>query len=130
MMKSILVIDDEQTLRKALKDKFTSEDFEVFEAEDGFQGLEIAQKERPDLILLDILMPKMDGFEFIEKFKEYEKNNRKPPEKNIPIILLTNLDEDKGLGQGEARGVYDYLVKSNWDLDNIVKKVKDKLDIN
>lgn len=129
MDKKILIVEDDPSLRKALHDKLKSEDFKVLEAEDGQQGLKTAIDKEPDLILLDILMPKMDGFKMTEELRKHESSKGVPYDNQIPIIYLTNLGEEKGLGQSEKHGVYDYLIKANWNLESVVKKIKDKLKI-
>lgn len=128
MDKKILIVEDEKALRDALSDKLTSEKFIVIEAVNGEEGLKMAIEEKPDLILLDIIMPVMDGFTMIGKLREAEKT-KGLAEGKIPIILLTNVDQEKGMGPGQKLGIYDYLVKSDWGLQNIVKKIKDKLDM-
>lgn len=128
MNKKILIVEDEKALREALRDKLVKEDFIVVEATNGEEGLVMVTKEQPDLILLDIIMPKMDGFTMAEKMREIERS-KGLAEGRTPIIFLTNVDEEKGLPSGQKLGIYDYLVKSDWGLQNIVKKIKDKLDI-
>lgn len=128
MDKKILIVEDEKALRDALSDKLKNEKFVVIEATNGEEGLKMAVEEQPDLILLDIIMPVMDGFTMIGKLREAEKT-KGLTEDRIPIILLTNVDQEKGMGPGQKLGIYDYLVKSDWGLQNIVKKIKDKLDM-
>jgi len=125
--KTILVVEDELVLSQTLKEKFTGEDFDVLTAEDGEAGLKTALEKHPDLILLDILLPKMDGMTMLKKLREENDWG-----KNAKVILLTNVDSPdmvaKGLKTG-FDGSYDYLVKTNWTLDEVVKKVKNKLHI-
>lgn len=128
MSKKILIVDDEKTLRDAVSDKLKSENFEVIEAEDGEIGLDAAIKYKPDLILLDIIMPQMDGFAMTEKLREYENGEGVVPAKQIPIIYLTNLGEEKGLTQSQKKGIFNYLVKSNWKLEDIVKRINSVLE--
>lgn len=129
MSKKILVVEDEQALRDALVNKLKLEEFEVFEATNGKEGLDIAIDEKPDLILLDVIMPIMDGFSMTDKLRQYERESKVLVDNQIPIIYLTNLDEEKGRGEGQKHGVYDYLVKTNWKIEDVVKKVKDKLNL-
>ena len=126
-MAKILIVEDEETLRNVLADKLKSEDFEVLEASNGEEGLTSAQSNEPDLILLDILMPVMDGFTMTEKLRQSEKESGKQPSEYVPIIFLTNLGEEKGLTQSQKHGVYNYLVKSNWKLENVVIRIKEVL---
>jgi len=120
--KTILIVDDEQTLLSALVDKFTREGFVVLSAKDGQEGLDRAFADHPDLILLDIVMPVMDGMAMLA-------NLRKDPwGKNAKVIMLTNLSEVEKV-TSQLQGVYDYLVKSDWELKDVVKKVKERLGI-
>ena len=122
-MTKILIIEDEPSLRGALVDKLSREGFCCLEAKNGLEGLDAALKEHPDLILLDIIMPVMDGMTMLE---ELRKN---PWGKNVPVILLTNLSEVEKVAQSLHHGVYDYLVKSDWKLEDIAKKIKTKLGL-
>src|SRR6185436_8290793 len=87
--KKVLVVEDEAPLREVLKDNLIQEGFNVIEAEDGSAGLRMANRHKPDLILLDILMPKMDGMTMMEKFRTT------PGGRAVPIMLLTNVAADK-----------------------------------
>ena len=129
MTKTILIVDDEEPLRNALKDKLVSEGFDILEAKNGQEGLEIALSKQPDLILLDIIMPVMDGLSMVKSLREEEKKSGKMVGNQIPILFLTNLSDETALSEGQKEGVYDYLVKSSWTLDGIVKKIKEKLNI-
>src|SRR3989344_8117364 len=120
--KTILIIEDESVLCKTLKEKFVSEGFAALTAEDGEEGLKLALEKRPDLILLDILLPKMDGMTMLKKLREENDWG-----KNAKVILLTNVDSPDMIAEGLKVGFdesYDYLVKTNWTLDEVVKKVK------
>jgi len=125
--KKILVIEeieDDASLRNVLHDKFSLEGFSVLEAKDGEEGLVTALREHPDLILLDIVMPKMDGLTMMKKLREANEWG-----KNVPIILLTNLnaDDDK-INQAIADNepAY-YLVKSNYTIEDLVEKIRERL---
>lgn len=128
MSKKILVVDDEKTLRDAISDKLKTEGFEVIEATDGETGLDAAKNYKPDLVLLDIVMPNMDGFAMTEKLREYENGEGIAPAKQIPIIYLTNLSQEKGLVESQKKGIFNYLVKSNWKLEDIVKRINSVLE--
>jgi len=119
--KKILIVEDEEPLRSALREKFTREGFSIIEGKDGEEGLNIALSEHPDLILLDIIMPKMDGMTVLKKLHEDKVG------KEIPVILLTNLSDDQKVAEAIKEGVYEYLVKSDWKLSDLVKEVKEKL---
>lgn len=120
-MKKILIVEDEAPLLKVLTDRFKQEGFEVLTAGDGEQGLDIALKVFPDLILLDIVLPNMDGMEMLRKLRA------NPLGSNLKVILLTNLGDSAKILEGKDLRVIDYLIKSNFKLDNVVAMVKDKL---
>ena len=119
--KKILIVEDEDSLKMSLKRKFTSEGFEIVEASDGEEGLKAAEKEKPDLILLDIVMPVMDGMTMLKKLRQTDWG------KEMPVVLLTNLADTDEVNQAMELNVFDYLVKSNWDIEDVIVKVKDKL---
>ncbi len=119
----ILIIEDEVTLQKALSEYLTSEKFEVLSALDGEKGLELVITEMPDLVILDIILPKMDGYVVLDKIKS------DPKTKNIPVILLTNLESAKDIQKAFEKGATTYLVKSNYRLEEIVMKIKETLKI-
>jgi two-component system alkaline phosphatase synthesis response regulator PhoP len=117
--KKILIVEDDRSLISILQEKFTNEGFSVVTALDGEDGIIVAEKEKPDLILLDILIPKIDGITMAQKLKETGVD--------VPIIFLTNFDDVKHISDAIEVSKSDYLVKSNWNLDDIVKKVKARL---
>jgi len=121
MAKKILIVEDEATLSKALMEFLTGEGFEVLSAPEGEKGLEMAKKEIPDLILLDIILPKKDGYEVLDAIKQDEKI------KNIPVIMLTNLESQEDIMKALEKGATTYLVKSNYKLEEVVKKVRETL---
>lgn len=120
--KTILIVDDELALLDALTDKFTREGFIVLGAKNGLEGLTSALKNHPDLILLDIIMPVMDGTTMLAKLRE------DPWGKDAKVIMLTNLSEVEKV-TSQLRGIYDYIVKSDWALKDVVNKVKERLVI-
>jgi DNA-binding response OmpR family regulator len=113
---SILIVEDEVSLRNALRDKLMREGFHVLEARDGEEGLEVALHEHPDLILLDIVMPKMDGMTMLDRIHADTWG------KNVKVIVLTNLSD-----VGIAHATYDYLVKSDWKIEDVIAKVRERL---
>lgn len=119
--KKILIVEDEQDIREALVDKFSREGFAVFEARNGEEGLARAFTEHPDLILLDIVMPVMDGITALNKLREDEWG------KHVPVILLTNLNDDEKVANAMEKGAFGYLVKSDWKIEDVVTKVKARL---
>jgi len=118
-MKKILVVEDTISVREEVCDILRIENYEVFEASDGHQALAIVKSKMPDLIITDILMPRLNGFKFIEKLKKWKKT------KNIPIILLTAKAEKADLQHGLELGIKDYLVKPLGILD-LINTVKNK----
>lgn len=118
-------VEDDASLRKVLRDKFTLEGFSVLEATNGEEGLAIALREHPDLILLDILMAEMDGLTMMKKLRQADDWG-----KHVPIILLTNLSpEDDKINQAIADNepAY-YVVKSNSSVSDILEKVRERLN--
>ncbi|MCR4274511.1 MAG: response regulator [Candidatus Campbellbacteria bacterium] len=121
--KSILIIEDEIQIRGALRDFLVQNGFAVLEAEDGEKGLDIATREHPNLILLDIVMPKMDGMTMLELLRD------DPWGKTAPVIILTNLsatDEKRNADVTKLLPAF-YLVKSDWKLENLLEKIHECL---
>ena len=117
--KKVLVVEDEATLQKALNDVLIQEGYDVLSALDGALGLELALKEELDLILLDIILPKMDGFEVLKKLKEEGSQT--------PIIILTNLSDINDIQKALDLGATTYLVKADFHLSDVLKKVKETI---
>ncbi len=103
----ILIVEDDAMIRGMYKTKLEQEGYIVLVAENGSQGLETAVREDPDLILLDVMMPQIDGFSLLQELRLREKF------KKIPIIMLTNLGTTEDREKGEKFGATDYLVKAN-----------------
>lgn len=120
-MTKILLIEDEEALQKALSKSLEIENFTVISAYDGKTGLEAAQKEKPDLILLDLILPQIDGFEVLRELK------KSPETKDIPVIILTNLEQSQSVEKTIEFGPLNYLVKANYNLDEIIVKIKELL---
>ena len=120
--KTILVVEDEQALNMALSMKLEKEGFSVLKAFDGEEGLKIALEKHPNLILLDMIMPRMDGITTLGKLREDEDWGRR-----VPVIMLTNLSDAEGVDAALKGGVHSYLVKSDWKLEDVVEKVKEEL---
>lgn len=120
--KTILVVEDENNLRNVLRDKFDQENFIVLEAKNGEEGLEMALKEHPHMILLDIVMPKMDGMTMLEKLREDKWGQY------AKVIILTNLSDAENTLKAIKHGSFDYLVKSDWKLADVVEKAKKLLE--
>ncbi len=118
----VLIVEDEIALRQAMVDKFTREGFWTFAAKDGEDGLNQALTERPDIILLDIIMPNMDGLTMLKILRNDQEWG-----KDVPVMVLTNLSDVDNVSRAVENGVYEFLVKSDWRLDDLVDKVKEKL---
>ena len=119
-MKKILIIEDEIVLAEMYKEKLEKEGFEVFLASEIGEGIEIAKKERPDLILLDILLPRENGISFLEKIK-------KEGIKDIPVVAFSNYDDPGTKKRAFELGVKEYLIKTNYTPGEIVEKIKNYL---
>jgi len=120
MAKKILIVDDENILLELLSKKFKEEGFEVEMASDGEEGFKKALEILPDLIILDVVMPKVNGLEMLAKLRNNEQG------KDIKVIVLTNVKEIEKIEDAVKDGASEYLVKVEWSLENLVKKVKSK----
>lgn len=118
----ILLIEDEEMLANMYEVKFKNEGYDLVKAMDGAMGLEMAKSMAPDFILLDIIMPKMDGFSVLKSLKE------DPSTKNMPVMLLTNLGQDEDVQRGKQLGAVGYLVKANITPSEVVASVKRELE--
>jgi DNA-binding response OmpR family regulator len=114
----VLLVEDDSFLSNIYKTKFEMEGFKVTPAEDGAAGLDMAKKKQPDIILLDILLPKMDGFTVLEKLKADSATA------DIPVILLTNLGQKDDVDKGLQLGAVDYLIKAHFKPAETVEKVR------
>ena len=121
--KKILIIDDEEAVQKILVSKLSGAGFEPLSAMDGKEGLEVTRKEKPDLILLDIVMPVMDGISYLKEIKKDSEVG------SIPILILTNLASDEMVQKSLEEGVTDYLVKADYTLDKLVERINEKLNL-
>jgi len=120
-MKKILIIEDEKVLAEMYRDKFTRAGFEVILAFDSEEGIILAKKEKPDLIVLDILLPKENGITFLTWL-------RKEPEiSSIPVVAFSNYDDPETKRQAVKLGVKDYLIKTSYTPQGIVEKIKEYL---
>lgn len=117
-MKKILFIEDEETLQRTFKEILKRANYEMFGSLDGEDGLKTALNEKPDLILLDLILPKMHGLEVLKELKS------KPETKNIPVIILTNLEGTEEIEKALELGATTYLVKTSYSLEEIIKKIR------
>jgi len=116
-MKKILVIEDDIFLRRIINKKLLKEGYSVIEATDGEKGLESAKQEKPDLVLLDLVLPEMDGFEVLAKIK------KDPLISKTPVIILSNLGQKNDVKKGLELGAADFLVKAHFTPGEIVEKI-------
>lgn len=120
-MKKILIIEDEKMLAEMYRDKFSQAGFEVILAFSAEEGLEIAKKEKPDLVLLDILLPVGNGISFL---KEQSRDSKIS---SIPVVAFSNFDDPKTKKQARELGAKDYLIKTDYTPQEIVEKIKSYL---
>lgn len=118
---TILLVEDDPMIAQMYQTKFSLEGFPIEVATDGQTGLEKAKTIHPAVVLLDIILPKLDGFSVLKALKE------DPATKNVPVILLTNLGQDEDIKKGKTLGADDYFVKSNHTPAEIVAKVQSVL---
>ncbi len=118
MDKHILLVEDEQDIREAMAEALTEAGFKVTTAENGEVGLKLALQDKPDLILLDIIMPVMDGHEMLKRLRE------DPAGKSVKVIMLTSMDGAKDVATAHQENISDYIIKVHSSLEDIVKKVR------
>lgn len=118
MNKSILIVEDEQDIREAIAEALVDAGFFVSTAENGSVGLNKAVSERPDLILLDIVMPVLDGHAMLQKLRQ------DPWGKNAKVIMLTSMDDTKNIVNAHQGDIGDYIIKTHNSLDEIIRKVR------
>ncbi len=117
MPKNILIIEDDEFLRGLISKKLLVEDFKISVAVDGGEAVKKIKEEKPDLILLDLILPVMDGFEVLAQIKKDSSIN------SIPVIILSNLGEKEDIDKGLELGAIDYLVKAQLTPEEIVAKI-------
>ncbi|HEY5806077.1 MAG TPA: response regulator [Candidatus Saccharimonadales bacterium] len=120
--RSILVIEDEANLRGILRDSLASEGYKVYEAKNGEQGLALALSERPDLILLDIVLPGMDGLAVLNEIRKEENWGQ-----NAKVVMLTNLSDSRSVADCLELGAHSFLVKADWTIEGILSMIHDEL---
>lgn len=115
---TIVLVEDDKMISEMYMLKFKAEGFVVYAAEDGKTGVELVREKKPRLVLLDIILPKMDGFSALKMLKS------DPEVANIPVVLLTNLGQDGDVRKGLDLGAVDYLVKANFTPSQVIEKIK------
>src|SRR3989344_1253333 len=118
MAKKILIIEDDGFLQGLCSRKFGADGYNVAIAGDGVGGVKALGGSKPDLILLDLLLPKMDGFEFLKTMQENKEWSK------IPVIVFSNLSEDKDINRAKNFVAKEYMIKSNFTLDDLAQKIK------
>jgi DNA-binding response OmpR family regulator len=120
-MKKILIVEDEEVLLSLLQKKLTTEGYDVSIAENGEVGLETMRKVIPDLVLLDIVMPKKDGFQVMKEMQKDESL------KNIPVVIISNSGQEVELERAKELGARDWLIKTEFDPMEVIEKVKKQI---
>ncbi len=123
-MKKILFIEDEASLQKTLGELLRGEGYEVISALDGESGLNLARTQSPDLIILDLILPKIHGLDVLKELKKDDTT------REIPIIILTNLEDMASVEKALELGATTYLVKANYTLEEVLEKIKNALKSN
>ncbi|MBI2410902.1 MAG: response regulator [Candidatus Kerfeldbacteria bacterium] len=119
----VLIVEDDKFLSELISTKLTKEGFNIVLATDGESGLQKAIAEKPNIILLDIMLPGMSGFEVLEALKKQADQTVA----NIPVLILSNFGQESKVQQGLSLGAKDYLVKANFTTAEIVEKIKKTL---
>lgn len=115
--KKILLVEDDPMISSIYEAKFKADGFEVLIAADGARGIELAKNEKPDIIMLDIILPGLDGFSVLEEIKKDKTTQA------IPVVMLTNLGTEEDKAKGQKMGALDYLVKANLTPGQISEKI-------
>ena len=123
MAKKILIIEDDKFLRDLIARKLISEGFDISEAVDGEEGIKKITEEKPDLVLLDLILPSIDGFEVLSRMKG------NPSCASIPVIILSNLGQKEEVEKGLELGATKYLIKAHYIPSEVVEEIKKLLNI-
>lgn len=121
MAKTVLIVEDEQSMQRALKNKLEQAGYAAPVANDGEEALAALRRAKPDLVLLDLIMPRMDGISVLRQMKNDEQL------REVPVVILTNLSSGDKVAEAMQLGTFDFLVKANYSLDDVLKKVHDRL---
>lgn len=117
MAKKILLVEDEEIMINLLQRKLTQEGYELSVARDGIEGLNKVKQDKPDLILLDVVMPKMGGFELMAELNKDQKLRK------VPVIIISNSGQPVEIGRAKELGACDWLVKTEFDPKEVIEKV-------
>lgn len=121
MAKRILIVEDELSMQRALKNKLEQTGYTVATAADGMAAMSALRDAKPDLVLLDLIMPKLDGISVLRDIKKDENLQ------NVPVIILTNLSTGDKVAEAMQLGTFDFLVKANYSLEDVHKKVEERI---
>ena len=119
MQQTVLIVEDEQDLREAMADYLRNNNYRVIEAEDGQQGLQMALHEHPDVILLDLMMPIMDGHHLLKKLRLDRWGM------TAKVIIMSAMDDVKNIGGAYENGITEYIIKGEASLAELAKKVRE-----
>ncbi len=117
MRQKILIIEDDRFLRELISRKLISENYQICQASDGEEGVRVAKAEKPDLILLDLILPGIDGFEVLGKIRQAAEVGQ------TPVIILSNLGQKEDIERGIKLGATDYLIKAHFTPGEIIEKI-------
>jgi len=116
--KRVLIIEDDTFLRELISQKLSKEGYSIIEAIDGEEGVKKTKEEKPEIILLDLILPGIDGFEVLSQIKGDQTTS------SIPVIILSNLGQKEDVERGLKLGAVDYLIKAHFTPGEIIEKVK------
>lgn len=119
--KTVLIVEDDSFLMKAYQMKLAKEGFEIWLAVDGQQALSFLEKDPPDIVMLDLMLPGASGFDILDAMRKNDKW------KNVKVMILTNLGQPQDMERGKQLGAVDYIIKANWKINDIIAKVKEYL---
>ena len=119
----LLLAEDDKFISRAYVDELTRAGIDVVLASDGEEAIKKIAEEKPDIILMDVIMPEKNGFEVLEHIKQVDEL------KDIPVIILSNLGQDSDIKKGRELGAIDYLIKSNFSIKEVVEKIKGILKV-
>lgn len=116
-MGKVLIVEDNAFLRKMISDRLSQEGHTVIQAKDGEEGLDVAQKDQPNLVLLDIIMPKMDGITLLQKIREQKMNQ------NIPVMIISSVDRPEHIALAQKHNVFRYMIKDQTEINTLIDAV-------
>jgi len=122
MPKKILIVEDDKFLRELISQKLTKEGYAISSAIDGEEGVKKIKEEKPDLVLLDLILPGIDGFEVLTQMREM------PLTASVPVIILSNLGQKEDVERGLKLGAADYLIKAHFTPGEIIEKIKNVIE--